>query len=488
MKQILSWLPLFVLIFLPLCPSFADNRIVAEWTAGARRQALTVDQAQAWLPRAENSAIDPMGLKDALENQVIARNILLADWLFIGRSNLPANAEAFGLNRKRQNLLLLNARGRELLEARFREQPVEVVRASHILITSGNKPGGAASNPGDQTISPEKLAFARETLSNLMKSANPETDFSNSAVLLSEDRGSAVRGGDLGYFGRGQMVPEFEAAVFGMRESGLVAEPVRSQFGLHLIRVTDSAFFTDWKSLEISIDRDNFNRLIKPSRDAWLNSLWTSSVVPLYQYEAGRKLALIGGKPVASDQLAAIPPDSEILRIGQTVYRWKDAREIILIFLPAFTNSLTAESWLTQLRNFASFQFFVEPAIQSGYVGEPSFRSRLEEADRMFLLSLAEKELTEQLAEKAGHLVSEKGVEERYAMRKAEYLAKIPAGVTNAPAFPELPSVADKVREELKAENYRKLYADWSRKELEGSRVRWNEEGLKALSEALNRP
>ncbi|MBQ9694364.1 MAG: peptidylprolyl isomerase, partial [Kiritimatiellae bacterium] len=49
---------------------------------------------------------------------------------------------------------------------------------------------------------------------------------------------SGARGGDLGVFGKGMMVPEFEAAAFA-QEIGKVGEPVKTQFGYHLILVTE---------------------------------------------------------------------------------------------------------------------------------------------------------------------------------------------------------------------------------------------------------
>ena len=95
----------------------------------------------------------------------------------------------------------------------------EQVRASHILIRS----------TGDDKADLEKI---NDIYDLLMKGA----DFANVAREKSED-GSKTQGGDLGWFGRGQMVKEFNDASFSGK-IGVIQKPIKTQFGYHIIKVT----------------------------------------------------------------------------------------------------------------------------------------------------------------------------------------------------------------------------------------------------------
>ncbi len=63
-------------------------------------------------------------------------------------------------------------------------------------------------------------------------------DFSELAKSLSKDKDSAQKGGDLGFFSQGRMVPEFEKAAFSLKPDE-VSNPVKTQFGYHIIKVID---------------------------------------------------------------------------------------------------------------------------------------------------------------------------------------------------------------------------------------------------------
>jgi peptidyl-prolyl cis-trans isomerase D len=103
----------------------------------------------------------------------------------------------------------------------------EMRRASHILITV--KAGA-----------PEAEAKAAEAKASALaaEARKKPAGFADLAKKESQDPGSAVQGGDLGQFGRGAMVKAFEDAVFAAKKDDIVG-PVKSEFGYHVIRVTD---------------------------------------------------------------------------------------------------------------------------------------------------------------------------------------------------------------------------------------------------------
>jgi len=102
----------------------------------------------------------------------------------------------------------------------------EQVRARHILIRL------ASDAPPDEVAAAEQKAQAA------LARVRAGEDFAKVAGETSDDAGSKADGGDLGFFRRGQMVKAFEDAAFG-QAPGELGEPVRSEFGIHLIRVEE---------------------------------------------------------------------------------------------------------------------------------------------------------------------------------------------------------------------------------------------------------
>ena len=109
-------------------------------------------------------------------------------------------------------------------DSEFKEK--EQVKARHILI---KVPSGASE---------EEKKKLKEKAEKILKEAKSGADFAELAKKHSEDEGTKDKGGDLGYFGRGRMVPEFEKAAFSLKP-GEISDIVETQYGFHIIKVED---------------------------------------------------------------------------------------------------------------------------------------------------------------------------------------------------------------------------------------------------------
>lgn len=146
------------------------------------------------------------------------------------------------------------------------EKIVAQTKARHILI----KPS---------EIMTEEQAQALAT--SLRKRALAGEDFDDLARQYSEDIGSAQEGGDLGWTMPGQMVPEFEAAMARTAE-GEISEPVRTQFGWHVVRVDErrDQDMTNEVSRNKAMDFLH-NRKYQEELDAWLQQIRDEAFVDI---------------------------------------------------------------------------------------------------------------------------------------------------------------------------------------------------------------
>jgi parvulin-like peptidyl-prolyl isomerase len=127
----------------------------------------------------------------------------------------------------------------------------EQVHARHILVAvrtpappaTPTPEGGPTPDPNaptpTPTLEPRDDAQALARVIEVQKKLAAGEDFAALAAQYSDDPGSKTQGGDLGWFARGQgLVKEFEDAAFSL-PIGEVSEPVKTQFGYHLIRVDE---------------------------------------------------------------------------------------------------------------------------------------------------------------------------------------------------------------------------------------------------------
>ena len=151
-------------------------------------------------------------------------------------AHFEAHKEDFKIPEKRKIRYLLvdldairaedrRATGRHRTRLQRRHRAIlrpEQVRASHILLKTEGKDDAAVKAQAE----------------DLLKQAKGGADFAALAKKYSEDDSNAKNGGDLDYFGRGRMVPEFDAVAFAM-EPGQISDLVKTQYGYHIIKVVE---------------------------------------------------------------------------------------------------------------------------------------------------------------------------------------------------------------------------------------------------------
>jgi len=133
-------------------------------------------------------------------------------------------------------------------------------------------------------------------------------DFAKIAKEKSIDTGSAKNGGDLGFFSRGQMVPEFETAAFSLKE-GEIGGPVKTQFGYHVIKVTGKkeGKVVDFEKVKDLLTQKVAAEKQKEAFDAYLEGLKKSYTVEKNK-EAIAAIAGAGkGKTDVQDEKADQP-------------------------------------------------------------------------------------------------------------------------------------------------------------------------------------
>jgi foldase protein PrsA len=123
----------------------------------------------------------------------------------------------------------------------------EQVKASHILVED------------------------EETAKKLKEELDNGKDFAELAKEHSTDSSNAANGGDLGYFGKGEMAEEFEKAAFGM-EINAISEPVKTEFGYHIIKLVDkkAAKAADFDEHKVEIKDMLFDQKIQAQYPNWL--------------------------------------------------------------------------------------------------------------------------------------------------------------------------------------------------------------------------
>lgn len=146
----------------------------------------------------------------------------------------------------------------------------EMVRARHILVRVG------------KDAPEEDKKKARDKIGDILKKIKAGEDFAKLATEFSDDPGSKNKGGDLGFFPKGRMAPEFENAAFSMKP-GEVSDIVETPFGFHIIKVEEKkeSILQPYEKVKDKVKEKVFNDFRKARVDEFVEKAMKDAAVEL---------------------------------------------------------------------------------------------------------------------------------------------------------------------------------------------------------------
>ena len=160
------------------------------------------------------------------------------------------------------------------------------VHARHILIRAA---------PGDEKAS----KAAEDKIKAIIVRLKKGEDFAKVATETTEDPSGKTNGGDLGYFSKEQMVPEFSDVAFKL-EKGQISEPVKTQFGWHVIKVEDKRVKPMPKFEEV-----------KPQIENYVTRKAQAELVQKLRADAKIEKMYKRGPPAPAEQAAPAEPEKK---------------------------------------------------------------------------------------------------------------------------------------------------------------------------------
>ena len=225
------------------------NELIVKTLIEQEAQKRSIKVTDKDIDEAIKEIIDKLGSKEALDEALKQNGITTAQF----RKDLKTEVKMKKLAQSLGSSDVSDAEAKKFYDTnKDKFKMPERVRASHILISANpeeiteivkSEPNNAKLD--DAAIKAKvnaeiksKEAKAQTLLAEVKK--NPK-DFAKLAKENSEDPGSAKQGGDLGFFAAADMVPEFSKAAFSMKPNTISDKPVKTQYGYHIIMVTDRA-------------------------------------------------------------------------------------------------------------------------------------------------------------------------------------------------------------------------------------------------------
>lgn len=287
----------------------------------------------------------------------------------------------------------------------------ETIAASHILI----RPQIDSVDAKD----PRKLRKAEQKAKKkalaILKELKEGADFVELAKSQSQDEASKNRGGNLGIFGRGRMVPEFEEVAFTL-PLGELSDPVKTEFGYHIIKVTQHNP-ERYKPLDIEV-KNQIRRQERTRREREVGQAYVDSVKDAAEYLYNEEV-LASSDTTFSDGLWVM-----VVNGVDTSYYGKLRKE-----MPKYTQvknleELTSEDKKDLLKTLSLTRLLEKVAQKRGYYQSPEVLKEAGTIRKEKAKSLVRENLTDQ-----DYVPTEEEIEDYYNEHLDEYTVQRPLHV-----------------------------------------------------------
>lgn len=227
----------------------------------------------------------------------------------------------------------------------YTRKPVRTQFGYHIIKLTDRKPAPGSIRVShimtfaQQGVSPEDTLQAYNTIRDIYNKLQEGADFEELAIEYSEDRQSAERGGDLGMIQRRSLPQDFENVAFTL-QPGEISDIVRTQFGYHIIKVTDTQPLPPYEEMKENLRRQYQQRYMDEDHENFVSALREKYSLERHEENIEAFVAAVDTQWYADTNA------------------WHDSLDVSVIDLPLFTiagNTITAKEAALQIQKYPEF-------------------------------------------------------------------------------------------------------------------------------------
>lgn len=467
-----------------------DGAKIATYKVNGTVKSVTVGDFKNVTPDYLNN--NPQWIADTLRHEMMVYEALIRPELIYTEMMSPDFTNDLEFQDRLQNInrqtpmIVLNMWGRNSL-TNAPAAKYQTVRASHILIKLNaftNINGKNEPLPDDvfQQTKEAQLIKANNILNNLKASKNLKKDFQIEAARTSDDPGTKDKGGDLDVFFPGQMVKEFDEAVFSAKKTGLIDKVIETQFGLHIIYVTEAPRERSIKELVKGMEKQKASYMTRYLVEKNMQDLQKSSVETFYTLDTTNETVIVKDKAY---KISELPEDLVLLKIKGVDYNWQKSDEVIETFVPSFVTNKSFQDFGRNMSILQNFMFFVEQARALKLDKSAKFKKELETRNSDLLKDTATEMWMRILREESEKELTEDLIKQYYESQKSTLNKQV--NTANGPK--QVPMTLAEARVQIENELKRNLFMEAQQKKDEELKKKYEvnviKSGLEKYAAAL---